>query len=165
MSTAAVSGVIGALAAAFIASYFGNRPAEISASSGRRLLHYAIGLRILVDVIVAGLAAATIHAMITQPDYVALHVFMILFTVIAGGYLVLETHFSSIEYDEDIIIVRSLWQKNREIPWNDLESVSRLDLLSMSTIHTKTRGKLYLLDGMSGVNELVARASQQCRRR
>lgn len=74
MSTAVVSGLIGAAIATFLASYYGNRPSEISPKSGRRRLYYALGFRAAVDFVVVFLLLATIRVIVRQPDDTAIFV-------------------------------------------------------------------------------------------
>ena len=164
MSTAVISGLIGAAAATLMASYFGNRPSEVSPQTGRRRLYYALGLRAIIDLVVVVLAILTVRTIFDQPDDTSVHVFLILFTLIAGGFLILETHFSSIEFDDVGIFVVSPWRPNGEIPWADFESIRQRSFLSMHTIRTKTNGKIFVYDAMSGASELVGRAKWQARR-
>ncbi len=164
MSTAVISGLIGAAAATLMASYFGNKPSEFSPLTGRRRLYYAFGLRVLIDLIVVILAILTVRTIFDQPDDISLHIFLILFTLIAGGFLILETHFSSIEFDDDGIFVISPWRPNGEISWVDFDSIRQRSFFSMHMIRTKTNGKIYVYDAMSGARELVDRAKWQARR-
>lgn len=164
MSTAAISGLIGALAATLIASYFGNRPAEISVQTGRRRLYYAVGLRALTDFIVIVLALLTVATMFRQPDDFVLHIVMTMFTLLAGGLLIIETHFSSIEYDNDGIFVNSPWQRKRTIPWSDVESIHRRTIFSMHTIYTMSGDRVFVQDAMSGSSEFVEHCKWQARR-
>ena len=89
MSTAVISGLIGAVAATFLASYFSNRPAQISSRTGRYRFYYSAALRALSIVLASILVFATMHVITKQPDDVALHLVLGLFTLIAGGYLII----------------------------------------------------------------------------
>ena len=93
----------------------GSGRTEVSVESGRRRLYYALGLRAVFNLVVVILVIGTVRVLIRQPDDTAVHIFMILFTVLAGGFLVVETHFSSIEFDDSNLFVRTLWRRDRAI--------------------------------------------------
>ncbi len=165
MSTAVISGLIGAVAATFLASYFSNRPAQISYRTGRRRLYYSVALRALAIALGSILILATFHVMTQQPDDVLLHLVMGLFTLFAGGYLIVETNFASIEFDDTEIQVNSPWGRSKVTYWNEIESVREGIFTSTNSIRTRTGGRILVDNVMSGSGEFLDRCKWQVRRK
>jgi len=156
--------LIGAAAAAFLASFFSNRPAKISSRTGRRRVYYSAALRVLAIVLASTLVLATIHVATKQPDDIALQVVMGLFTLIAGGYLIVESHFASIEFDDIEIHVVSPWGRSRVTSWKDIEAVREGVFTSTNSIRTRVGGRIFVDNLMSGSGEFLERCKWQVRR-
>jgi hypothetical protein len=144
--------VIGGVLATLLISWLTTRAVRAArVRNGRYLVEYRLSVKILAWCCFAvGLLGACAASRASANQRVI--------AVCAGGafflgslYLLLQTHFVRIEFDEEFVFTFSPWRKRRLIPWSAIIGCSHSALNQCHILKTRGYGSIWLSELLSGL--------------
>jgi hypothetical protein len=155
MSPMFVAVLIGASSVAIIGfAISGSRP-RVSRETENVIAEYGVLLRVVSIGVTTILASLTILVSFQQPDALDVIVFLAVFTFLIGGYLVLDTHRTRIEFGKEKFLVRPALQHERTYLWADVSCLEYSSSWMWYVITTNDGRKFRVHDWLTGGDVFV----------
>lgn len=123
MSPFIVALFVSLLSVAIIGFVVTGSKARVTNDSDAAIAEYGAPLRILSIFVVVLLASLAVLVSVRSPGSADVVIFLVLMAIFVGGYLVLDTYRTRIEFDKESFSVRPALQRERRYSWSEVSDL------------------------------------------